>query len=125
MRFCLRVLLSFCLLAGEGRAEVPGGLLVEDFVIDHCTDCHGGGIEKGDLDLEELLEGDARTQKAGWEHALLRVATGQMPPPEEKRPPAEEMSAFQQHLQAWLDQDALQNSQAEQPQQDRLLDGAG
>ena len=102
MRFRAPAVFFFYLLSAVAQSEVPGGTAVEDYILDHCADCHGGGIEKGGLDLEELLEGEARGDKARWEHALLRVHTGQMPPPKKKRPPTAETTAFQAELEKWL-----------------------
>ena len=62
---------------------VPG---LRDFVENYCIDCHGDGIEKGGLDLGKLLKDEPADHWKTWEHALLRLETRQMPPPDEDRP---------------------------------------
>lgn len=66
---------------------------VVDLVEFYCADCHGGGVEKGGLDLEALLEKPLTAHSEIWEKALLRLDTRQMPPPDEERPDEEEYQA--------------------------------
>lgn len=101
------ILLSGC-LAGLSLAEKTAnngwaGAEVVDLVEYYCLDCHGGGIEKGDLDLEAILETPVHERAAIWEKALLRLETRQMPPPDEERPNEEEYQAVIAALAGQLD----------------------
>ena len=70
-----------------------GGLLaapLSDFVTDYCMDCHGDGITRGGLDLGAIVDADPAKHWETWEHAILRMDTRQMPPPQKDQPSSEE-----------------------------------
>ena len=110
MRFFSSFVFS-TLLAGEwalGESAFPSEQVVE-LVEFYCVDCHGGGIEKGDLDLEVLLEVPMAERVEIWEKALLRLDTRQMPPPAEERPDEDEYLAVIAALSGQLDGHALKH----------------
>jgi len=80
---------------------IPG---LSDFVETHCVDCHGDGMEKGGLDLGVLLKNDPAEHWKTWEHALLRLDTRQMPPPDKDRPDEAEyqkmISEFEEYFES-------------------------
>lgn len=43
-------------------------------------------MDKGELDLGAILESNSGDHWETWEHALLRLDTRQMPPPDKDRP---------------------------------------
>ena len=104
MRTFLSLFLSSLLVGSwaAGEAELPSEQVV-DLVEFYCVDCHGGGIEEGDLDLEALLETPMAERAEIWEKALLRLDTRQMPPPAEERPDEEEYLAVIAALSGQLD----------------------
>ncbi|MGJ8725030.1 MAG: DUF1592 domain-containing protein [Roseibacillus sp.] len=89
----------------SGELTLPSDEVV-DLVEFYCVDCHGGGIEKGDLDLEAFLDKPLAERAAIWEKALLRLDTRQMPPPDEERPDEEEYQTVITALAGQLDSHA-------------------
>jgi Protein of unknown function (DUF1592)/Protein of unknown function (DUF1588)/Protein of unknown function (DUF1585)/Protein of unknown function (DUF1587)/Protein of unknown function (DUF1595) len=68
---------------------------VRDFLIEHCYDCHGNGINKGRLDLEALTgEMSDRPLIERWTYVFDRVSQGQMPPASEPRPDVKDKQTF-------------------------------
>jgi mono/diheme cytochrome c family protein len=89
-----------------GLAEVTNLAAIEEIVEIHCHDCHGGGFERGGLDLE-AISGEAVTgHRAIWEKVILRMDSRQMPPPDEDRPDEAEYRATVAFLSEYLDQTA-------------------
>lgn len=65
----------------------------------HCYECHDANLKKGGLDLDALgtdLADEATL--AAWVRLYDRVATGEMPPPDQPRPGAGEKQHFQDTL---------------------------
>ncbi|MEN9632409.1 MAG: hypothetical protein RL077_813 [Verrucomicrobiota bacterium] len=61
-----------------------------------CVECHNPTRFKGKLDLERFLTAsasDALQHRELWETVISRVRTGEMPPEDEPRPPAEQLAA--------------------------------
>lgn len=57
----------------------------------YCYDCHGDGMSKGSLDLDEYPDlASMRKDPKVWEHILTRTDYHLMPPPEEEQPEAKE-----------------------------------
>lgn len=112
MRFFGSLLFSASLGLPLAQAEqvLPGEALLE-FVEYYCADCHGGGVEKGGLDLEALLDQPMAAHSDIWERAILRLDTRQMPPPDEERPKEEEYRAMIEFLAGPFDREARRNPQ--------------
>ncbi|MGC6427142.1 MAG: DUF1592 domain-containing protein [Akkermansiaceae bacterium] len=92
----------FFALGCLAHAEVP----VSDFVQTYCIDCHEAGTEEGGLNLEQV----SADRIDLWEKVLLRINTGQMPPPEEEfRPTAAENQKAVAALRNYLDELAQKN----------------
>lgn len=71
----------------------------EAFFDTHCIDCHDADVMKGGLDLTALMPDFSKPEAfARWVKVHDRIASGEMPPRKEKRPPAGTSSA----LLAWL-----------------------
>lgn len=59
----------------------------------YCGDCHIGKNSKGQFDLSKLnADIDTPQSISRWERILIRVETGEMPPPGEARPPVNEIN---------------------------------
>jgi len=69
--------------------------IVVPFFQEHCIRCHGPDEANGDLRLDQL-DGDLAklTTFDQWQEIVLRVKTGEMPPPKEPRPRAEQVKDF-------------------------------
>jgi len=97
---CVAVLLlasGFCLSV---RAGAP---LSDAFLKKHCFDCHGDGAKKGELSLDVLSRdlSDAEATRR-WTLVHDRVASGEMPPDKEDKPPAAETAAYLKSLSSEL-----------------------
>ena len=57
----------------------------QDFIEYYCFDCHGDGVSKGDLSLEELGPPD-ETNLDLWKSIWAQVAVQQMPPKKKDQP---------------------------------------
>ncbi|BDS08331.1 hypothetical protein NT6N_33710 [Oceaniferula spumae] len=64
-----------------------------DFIQYHCFDCHGDGMEKGGLSLENLGPVD-ETNAALWKAIWAQVSIHEMPPKKEEQPTAMERIQF-------------------------------
>ncbi|MBK1826027.1 DUF1592 domain-containing protein [Haloferula rosea] len=86
----MKLLLSSLTLAFASTpdaAELP--VDIRDLVEDYCIDCHDGGISRGDLDLDGILDADPTQHPEIWEKVLLRLQSRQMPPADEDYRPGE------------------------------------
>ncbi|MEN8866215.1 MAG: DUF1592 domain-containing protein [Akkermansiaceae bacterium] len=77
--------------------------LVADFVETYCIDCHGDGTTKGGLDLGKIVDADPAKNWKTWEHAILRMNSRQMPPPNKDRPSSREYDEMLSGLTEYLD----------------------
>ncbi|MBL9158643.1 MAG: DUF1592 domain-containing protein [Verrucomicrobiales bacterium] len=93
-------LLCTCLLLSSGIAmssDFSDELL--PFFERHCYECHDANLKKGGLDLDALgtdLNDEALLAK--WVRLYDRVATGEMPPPDQPRPGEGEKQHFRDKL---------------------------
>src|ERR1043165_2419946 len=64
--------------------------IVAPFLSQHCTRCHGPEKREAGLTLHQI-EADLLTGKdlGKWHRVLNRLRTGEMPPEDEPRPPAD------------------------------------
>src|SRR5689334_7376268 len=90
------------LLAAAAAAQAPAADwgTAKAFLEQHCSDCHEGAGSKSGVDLFALPR---RGFGVDWLAAVAkvreRVRCGEMPPPDETRPPAAERQA----LLSWCD----------------------
>ena len=61
----------------------------------HCYDCHGSGISKGGVVLDEFTSASELKDPKLWLRALRNVRSGIMPPSDEPRLPAEKVKALE------------------------------
>ncbi|MEX1098418.1 MAG: DUF1592 domain-containing protein [Planctomycetales bacterium] len=90
----------------EAATRTPGfDEVLRPFLKDHCIHCHGGTDPEAGLRLDaisaDLADG---VDAASWENVLERVQAGEMPPPDEPRPPAAETKAVLEWIDAGLRQ---------------------
>jgi Protein of unknown function (DUF1592)/Protein of unknown function (DUF1588)/Protein of unknown function (DUF1587)/Protein of unknown function (DUF1585)/Protein of unknown function (DUF1595)/Planctomycete cytochrome C len=89
----LPLLLSFLLLAVVSHAAAPSRAEIETFLRDYCLRCHNAEKKKGDLRLDNLsADFDDLLVAQKWDEVMLRINSGEMPPKDEKQPPAEAVS---------------------------------
>lgn len=85
-----------------GAAEtVPAEFtrLVKPFLADTCLDCHDGATQKGNLDLEAMIETPSLlAHREKWEAVYAKLRLGEMPPKDEPRPDAAQVRAISQWL---------------------------
>jgi hypothetical protein len=89
-----RLVIITAALLGILRAEsLPPA--VDDFIDQRCSSCHNDEDKKGGLDLAALVFDPANpVHFAKWIKVHDRVAAGEMPPKEKRRPKPDEMAAF-------------------------------
>ena len=76
---------------------------VSRFIGKHCVRCHNDSKTSGDLDLQALQVQGRRTfseNREAWERVASKLNTGEMPPADEPRPPAEEVVIITDWLEA-------------------------
>lgn len=79
------------------------------FIEEHCIRCHSATTSKGELRLDVIEKDLSRTATfERWQQILERVQSGEMPPTDEPRPKAEQVSAFVKKLTARMDEVAMQ-----------------
>jgi hypothetical protein len=64
---------------------------VRSFLASHCADCHDDGMKKGDFKLERLAKDDI-VGRVAYASIFERLRAGDMPPPSEPRPKAEDVA---------------------------------
>ncbi len=99
-------LIAAALALPASLQAIPG---LSDFVENHCVDCHGDGMEKGGLDLGVLLKDEPGDHWKTWEHALLRLDSRQMPPPDKDRPTDEEYQTMISEFEEYFDSLSAKN----------------
>ncbi len=69
---------------------------IKPILSQHCYDCHGDGMNKGSVALDEFKsEQDALAATDLWAHVLKNVRAGLMPPEKKPRLSAEEFSTLE------------------------------
>jgi len=98
-----RALLAACALvpcmargeAASAPAPDPGAAVRQAFLERHCIACHDADSKEGGFDATALRwQTDDAESLARWAKVHDRVARGEMPPPDEDRPPPELRTAF-------------------------------
>ncbi|MEI6712613.1 MAG: DUF1592 domain-containing protein [Verrucomicrobiota bacterium] len=109
-------------LAGTALAEKSGGdtagyaQIVKPFFEEHCVSCHGEKKKKGDLRVDTLsMNFDSPGILGHWKEIMDRINSGDMPPEDEKRPKAGDLSKVTDWITAQLTEAeiALQSSASE------------
>lgn len=77
--------------------------MIAPLVSKHCTACHGGKKQKGDVRLD-TVDGDLVKGKSIslWKDVLHRIETGEMPPEDEPQPTENERNAMAQWIRVEL-----------------------
>jgi mono/diheme cytochrome c family protein len=74
---------------------------IEPVLKEYCYDCHGDGMDKGRVTLDQFASEEAMLGNHElWLHVLKNVRAGLMPPAKKKQPTAEQ----KQQLEAWIKQ---------------------
>ena len=75
------------------------------FVKKNCVGCHNASVTSGGVDFSSLAKPGTFVQNREiWEHALAKLKAGEMPPPGAPKPPAADVSAATQFLEATFKQ---------------------
>lgn len=75
---------------------------VRSFLTAHCAECHDGGAKEGDFGLDRLAKDDV-AGRVGFAAILERLRAGDMPPPSEPRPKADDVAQVVRSISAKLD----------------------
>lgn len=102
MRSWIFALLLFCLssASSEPMEKWP------DIIGNYCLDCHDHQSEKGDLNLEDLLDAEINLHAGAWERVVRQLEARQMPPRGEDLPSPPEYEIAIAELIDRLDQHA-------------------
>jgi hypothetical protein len=90
---------------------------VKPFLFRNCYQCHNERRTRGNLDLKKYA--DAASVLADpntWEHVLLKIRTGEMPPEDEPRPTPAELRL----VTAWVDAQILRADRTTPPDPGRV-----
>ena len=92
----LSIIVSFSVTALAQTPDAAGfAKVVQPFIKEHCTQCHGPEKQKGKLRLDTLPNNFADpATTAKWAEVVNSVNGHQMPPEDEKQPPAVAAGAF-------------------------------
>ena len=109
---CFRVSLpTFFLALGLTLVgAAPGGRVsyekqVLPLLEEYCIDCHGDGVDKGDLVLDEWKSAEERdTDYHVWKEVLSNVALNIMPPPKRKSQPTPEERRV---IETWIEREVF------------------
>jgi len=85
---------------------------LESLTTDYCVDCHNSVDWAGSLDLTSLDHTRVGEGAAEWEKVVLKLRSGMMPPPGEKRPSRQDATAVAQWLESRLDAGAAASAAA-------------
>src|SRR5262245_1194885 len=112
----LPVLFLACGGVGLNRAQQPSTpsttearlerVTVQQFVAQHCTDCHNRDDKKAGLALDVISSEDLAAHSAVWEKVVRKLAARQMPPLGRPRPDERTYASFVTALEAELDRAA-------------------
>jgi hypothetical protein len=96
---------TFANTTGPSRSHI--GLVsdekfVRSFLASHCADCHDDGVSEGDFELKTLTRDDIAGRVA-YASIYERLRAGDMPPPSEPRPKADEVAKVVDWIAAKLD----------------------
>jgi len=74
------------------------GKSIKPFLAQHCVRCHGPEKQEADLKLDALVGNSVKDEAEMWTKVLERLATGDMPPASQPRPPR----VASAHVVAWI-----------------------
>lgn len=111
-----------CLLSAMGpfaKAEPKkAGSEAQEFLQQHCHQCHSGDKPKGELDLKELrAEFSSKAIRQEWLKVLEQLQAGAMPPKEKPRPAKEEVA----RVSDWLNGQIAAAEAAENAENGRVV----
>lgn len=84
------------------RGNVSDEKFVRSFFASHCADCHDGGENEGEFELKRLAKDDIAGRVA-YASIFERLRAGDMPPPSEPRPKADDVAKVVDWIAAKLD----------------------
>ncbi|MEO7345452.1 MAG: c-type cytochrome domain-containing protein [Opitutaceae bacterium] len=81
--------------------EAQFAQVIKPFVSKHCVECHDDDIQKADLNLAALTDGQSlEKHRETWEKVFGKLRHGEMPPKDEPRPDAGQAKVVTQWLMA-------------------------
>ncbi|MFT5430916.1 MAG: hypothetical protein ACI9OJ_001595, partial [Myxococcota bacterium] len=86
----------------RGSVAAADETFIRTFLSSHCADCHDGGEKEGDFVLDRLAKDDVAGRVA-YAAIFERLRAGDMPPPSQPRPKADDAAKVVQWIAAKLD----------------------
>jgi mono/diheme cytochrome c family protein len=93
-------------LAGAvpGAGSEPFATVLKPFLATQCVACHNATLKQGELDLDALAApGEVARDPAAWEKVVLKLKTGEMPPPPYPKPDGTELHSVLRFLEAEIE----------------------
>jgi hypothetical protein len=91
--FSICVVILVC--STDANAQQPLDKTSLDFLKSHCVRCHNGEKQEGQFRLDNLSTDFSSPQVAEkWSEVVFRINAGEMPPPKEPQPTAEQLGHF-------------------------------
>lgn len=96
-------LLAVCLYGAVATAAPLSDAGFKTMVERFCLDCHNADEKAGNLNLDEMLKADIRSNSVSWEKVVRKVEARQMPPVDSPRPDKAGYDALSYYLVTRLD----------------------
>jgi hypothetical protein len=110
--------------AAPAPSTGPFNTQVKALLDAHCVDCHGEDVQKAGLRLDTLPADFASAKtSAHWVKVLDKMATGEMPPKKQERPPLPALQAAMTYLRSELHTASLAYQQKQGRVMIRRLNG--
>lgn len=89
----------------SGEESFDYAVDIEPVLIERCYDCHGDGMDKGDVVLDEYVDPvEVVKDRKLWERVYDNLEKHLMPPPDKSQPEAEE----REKIIAWIEKEVFQ-----------------
>src|SRR6478736_9513542 len=90
----------------DAQPQPAPGVDLKTFVSTYCLTCHNDRLRTGGLSLADPELIDPAAHPELWEKVLLKIGTGQMPPPRQPRPDPADVRRTISHIAVVLDRAA-------------------
>jgi hypothetical protein len=90
----------------DAHSQPASAVDLKGFVSTYCITCHNDRLRTGGMSLADPQMIDPAAHPELWEKVLLKIATGQMPPPRQPRPDPGALRRIASHIAVALDRAA-------------------
>ena len=90
----------------DAQSQPASAVDLKAFVSTYCITCHNDRLRTGGMSLADPQMIDPAAHPELWEKVLLKIGTGQMPPPRQPRPDPGDLRRIASHIAVALDRAA-------------------